>query len=95
MEIKEELKKTKMKNERLMEELRMRMDGLGQYSRRNTLRLYGIVEENNENCKERVLKVINYTLNIAPEKIERCHRAGKYNRHKTRSVLVKFSSYKD
>ena len=72
-------------------------DCLEQYSRRNTLRIAGIPERDNEDVGEKILSLCNQKLDvpITKDHIERVHRTGKkvINATKPRPILVKFSSY--
>lgn len=87
------------------EELLSKMDSLEQYSRRQCLRFYGVVEDKKEDVETKVLDVIKNKLNlseITSMHIDRCHRSGKTpdasdqkrSKNKSRPILVKFVSYK-
>ena len=79
----------------LNEKLESSMDDVEQYSRRQSLRVFGIPREDNETAEDVVVKVhdiikeINCDVSI--NLIDRAHRVGK-NRE---DILVKFCSFRD
>lgn len=103
--IDEKLADLKADNERLTREnaalkrrvstLEAQMDGSEQYSRRNSLRISGIPETENEDTDQAVLRVAETIgVNIPPSEIDRSHRLGKPGNRQTRDILVKFTSYR-
>ena len=66
---------------------------LEQYSRRNSIRIFGIEKQTNEKLTETVCKFSKQKLNIdlQPQFIDRCHPVGNYRNRN--AVLVKFVSY--
>lgn len=72
-----------------------KIDNLEQYSRKTSLRVFGIQEQPNENPEQLILGLINskLKLNFDSCKIEACHRIGKKT-DKPRAIIVKFESYK-
>lgn len=76
--------------------LKTELNKLEQYTRRNSVRVFGIAEQAGENLEERVLSVINKNLkiNMTNDKIDRIHRIGKKINNKTRPIIVKFTSYR-
>lgn len=84
--------------EREKEELNKKVDFLEQYTRRNSVRVFGIPEKKNENTDELVLEVFNNNLGlqITAENVDRSHRVGAYNpvSKKPRGIIVKFTSYR-
>lgn len=77
-------------------------DDLEQYSRRNSVRVDGIPENQNEDPMEVALELINSHMkieNISIGDIDRVHRVGRreMNNHsssKPRAVLIKFATYR-
>lgn len=76
-------------------------DELEQYSRRNSLRVSGIPEDNDKDCYTHVLETLNHHLPSLPEpialsEIDRLHRCGKPRADgRPRNVLIKFTSYQN
>ena len=68
-------------------------------SRRNNLRIDGLLESQNEtwaDCEAKVQDLIKRKLKIKDDiKIERAHRTGKIAHGKPRTILFKLHSYKD
>ncbi|XP_065664399.1 uncharacterized protein LOC136086060 [Hydra vulgaris] len=67
-------------------------------SRRNNLRIEGLKESENENwsvSESKVQKMFEDTLGLKSIQIERAHRTGFRNTHKTRPKVVKLLNYKD
>lgn len=85
-------------------------DSLEQYTRRNSLRVFGVPEEEGENTVELAISLINETMEVQPpitiEDIDRVHRTGKKDsptsraaanstqETKPRAILVKFATYR-
>lgn len=71
-------------------------DALEQYTRRNSLRVFGINEQNNENLEAKMIEVFktHLKIDIKNEYIDRIHRVGRYVNGKMRAVIIKFVSYK-
>jgi hypothetical protein len=71
-----------------------RAEELDAYSRRNNLRVYGIKEESEKDCEEKVLNIIQDTLkvNVKKEDVEAMHRLGakKDNNQSSRGIIVRF-----
>ena len=80
-------KELKEKNEQItklqqrVSSLESENDSLEQYTRRNSLRVFGVPEEENEDTAQRALSLINQTIKadppIAIEDIDRVHRIGR------------------
>jgi exosome complex exonuclease DIS3/RRP44 len=74
-------------------------DELEQYSRRNSVRVTGIREDEDKECYMHVIDTLNENLPCLPEpitisEIDRLHRSGKPRQDGTpRPVLIKFTSY--
>ena len=83
---------------KLKDKFENKCDELEQYSRRNSLRISGITElENNDDPCQRSLdlfKEMNINPPISIEDTERIHRVGVKQDVKPRSILVKFSNYR-
>lgn len=81
-------------------DLEMQNDALEQYTRRNSVRIAGIQEEDDECCETKVLDTLNSIMGVSPpitaDQIDRLHRVGKSNSaaSKPRSIIVKFTSYR-
>ena len=91
-----------------LENIRRQCEGQEQYSRRNCLRLFGILEKDGENTQDLVIKMFKEKLEVDVNAVEidRVHRLGPANGGRTvtrgaarqdkvggRPVLVKFISY--
>ena len=78
------------KLEKRVSDLELQVDDLEQYSRLNSLCINGIKETENENLTEKVLDLINNTLELSPsatvDQIDRMHRTAKTNYKST--VLI-------
>lgn len=82
--------------------LNNRNDDLEQYTRRNSMRITGIVEEDDEDCAQKVLDVANNTLGLSPPlsltDIDRAHRTGRIRmtsgQVQPRPLLVKMATYR-
>ena len=79
-------------------DLENRLTDLEQYSRKNTLKIEGIEETNDENTFDTVLDVCK-KLNVDPpielKDIDNCHRVGRSSTNgRPRAIIVKFSSYR-
>ncbi|KAK5643906.1 hypothetical protein RI129_007751 [Pyrocoelia pectoralis] len=74
------------------------LDKLEQYTRRNSIIIYGIPEKNNEDIIVNILDLFQNKLNatLSVENIDRAHRLGKRHdeRNSARPVIVKFVSYR-
>ena len=70
---------TKLENEN--EELREKIDDQEQYTRRASIRVFGIPENTPGNCEEKILALCNEHMHLAPpillDEIEVSHRTGK------------------
>ncbi|KAK9685344.1 hypothetical protein QE152_g38115 [Popillia japonica] len=70
-----------------------KLDDLEQYSRANSVRIYGLPESEHENITEKVISVCKDKLGIMVNKemIDICHRL-RHNEQGSRPVIVKFCS---
>lgn len=93
----------KSKNEQLRREneiLNEKLDGLEQYTRRNSVRVFGVPEEERENVDAKMVSLFNDKLGVpvSVNDIDRCHRVGVFsNKDKlkqSRPIIVKFVSYR-
>ena len=79
--------------------LEHRLDDFEQYSRRNSLIVYGIPEEEQENTDKKIIEAAKQHLNvdILATAIDRTHRLGaktdRTGESRTRPIIVKFNSY--
>lgn len=81
-------------NKRLVKtisDLTIRCDDSEQYSRINTLEIYGVPEMPNENVTKTVIDVARaLDVEIKEEMIDACHRLPKVNNRPTSGIIVKF-----
>lgn len=75
------------------------LNDLEQYGRRYNLRLNNVHLEEDSNCEEVVLNILNRALPkeaspILSQDIDRCHPIGRLNKNNNRQVIIKFISYK-
>ena len=76
-------------------QLRYQLDRQEQYSRRETIRLTGLKEEEEEDTEKKIMQVFQDTgADVKPDDIAVVHRVGKKGAGKNRPVLVKFVSRK-
>ena len=80
-----------------VEELKVTADKQEQYSRRNSLRIFGLPETEHEGASEVALQLTNNDLGLDITTIDRAYRVGRQNTERTspRPILVKFATYKD
>lgn len=89
-----DLKRELVKKDNQIMHLQDRVDELEQYSRRNSVRISGIPEEEHENTDEIVQKVAeSLGVEMSLEAIDRSHRAGRKGDY-VRPILCKFVSYR-
>ena len=73
------------------------LDEMEQYSRRNSLRISGVMETESEDVVKKAMELFNDTMGVTVEedKIDRIHRVGKKTEDATkpRQILVKFATY--
>nr|CAH7735330.1 unnamed protein product [Callosobruchus chinensis] len=84
-------------NEIKIEESNRKIEQLQQFSKRCNLRVFGIIESNNEKCREVLHNVIKTKLkltSITPEDIEMAYRCGSKKEGPPRAILVRFYSAK-
>lgn len=78
--------------------LQEKNDQLEQYSRRNSVRVAGIAEEDREDATQKVLDVLNNHMSLDPpltlEHVDRAHRTGAPNPGRPRAILLKLTSYR-
>ena len=90
---------TKKKVEDIQNEfssVKFEINRLEQYSRKSSIRVYGIEESQEEKVGEKALSKIQEEINveISPDDVDIVHRVGKRSEEGPRSILVKFSSHK-
>ncbi|CAG9823863.1 unnamed protein product [Phaedon cochleariae] len=71
------------------------MDRMDQESRRTNLRIFSFKENQQENTREEVIKLLNskMALNLTTRDIELCYRVGKRIDNKNRGIFLKLKSY--
>lgn len=75
----------------VIEEMNIKVDDQEQYSRANTLEIYGVPESPNENVVQTVLDIGKALhLDLKEEMIDACHRLRKLNNRPTPGIIVKF-----
>ena len=83
--------------EQKINNLEMKADEQEQYSRRNSLRMSEVEEDENENVNQKVLDILNSKLDlespVSIDNIDRIHRVVKRYPNKNRSILIKFATY--
>lgn len=93
-----EVKGLKKENKSLkstVAKLEKAVDAGEQYSRRNSLRMSGIEEENAEDTDAIVLDIARAIgSDIDINEIDRSHRVGKPKAGKAREIIIKFSTYR-
>ena len=80
------------------QELKEKLRDMEDWSRRNNLRIDGIVEDYDETwevTEKKVQSMFINNLNLDDIKIERPHRMGRGQDGKIRTVIIKLLSYKD
>jgi hypothetical protein len=74
-------------------QLRFQLDKQEQYSRRESIRIQGIKEEEEEEVEEKVFKMFSdMGCDLKKEDVSAVHRTGKKKRDQDRHILVKFVS---
>ncbi len=83
-------------NGRRLTDLDFLLDKQEQYSRKTSIRIFDVKEEESENCEELCINVLKEEIGVEvkPEEIEIVHRVGRVQKDKTRAILVKFLSHK-
>lgn len=89
-----ELELTVHKQDGIIKSLKDSHEKYEKFTRKNNFLVYGLVEQDNENCLATMLDVLNtqMRLNIEETSIESCFRLGKVNKTKSRPLLVKCNS---
>lgn len=79
----------------LRAELEDKNEQLEQYTRRNSLRVFGVPESIGESTDELILQVAqSVNVHIDPKEIDRSHRVGQAFPGKPRPIIVKFTSFR-
>jgi hypothetical protein len=99
-----EIRKKNIELEELLHERETRLksheimiNNLEHYTRRNSIRIYGLPDDKNESAEEsrnKVLKMCSDKLNIklSPIEIDIAHRLGKFTTDGNRPIICKFTS---
>lgn len=84
------------KIDKLTKQFDEKVDNLEQYTRRNNIRIFGVLEDKNEDLECNLINMFKEKANIGIESIfiDRCHRLGPHQLNKNRPVIIKFISYK-
>ena len=92
IQLKKEVKELRSENEKLKE----RVIANEIQSRRDNLILHGIPESRNENLFNKILEALaSAGIPFTEREIVRCHRLGKFIKHRQRPVIVRFHHYHD
>lgn len=75
--------------------LKMKLTKMEAYSRRDNLLFFGISEEKEENCTEKVSLIITKHMGLQNIKFTRVHRLGQFKAGVTRPVIAKFHFFPD
>ena len=83
-----------------LKDLESRIDKLEDFSRRDNLLFFGFAEQREEDCADKVKRLICDTIlkgdtNAKNIEFIRVHRLGQYNSEYKRAIIVKFREYKD
>ena len=104
-EFRDEIRQLREENQ----QLKQKVNNLEQYSRRNSIRIFGIEETENESCNSVVKAFLKDQLGVIAqeEHFDRIHRVGKKtkdtrvltrssvsNKPRPRPLIVKFTSYR-
>jgi hypothetical protein len=77
--------------------LEVKLESQEQYSRRNSLRLSGVPEEEGELVPNLVIETLNENLTLDPplklDELDRAHRVGPKVTGQSRPILIKFAAY--
>ena len=90
--------KVKTIENKFTNEVQRKLTEIEDRSRRNNIRIEGVVQESYESWDQTETMVNNLLkdkLEIENVKIERVHRAGRTNEEKTRTIVCKLLDYKD
>ena len=97
-QLKREITTVKRENLQLRDDLiynKNRINDLEQYSRRNSIRIFGLPEESNEShyeCQCKVLNLVNDRLQVSMNEndIDAIHRTGTNRDGRPRGIIIKF-----
>ena len=98
--IKEKIQKTELclKNDENIEDLKRKMVDMEDRSRRQNLRVDGLIEEEHEDwnqCQMKVKEIFRQNLNLENVDIDRAHRTGKKTENRSRTIILKLKNYED
>ena len=82
--------------ERKVQDLNFEINRLEQYSRKSSIRIYEIREEEREKVTEKVLNTVKEEIGVelTADEIDITHKAGQKRQDMSRGILVKFVSHK-
>lgn len=91
------LESTITEKETIIAKLEDRIQDLEQYSRRNSLRVFGIPEAPREDAQAVVVNMFKKSMGVTLNNfsLDRVHRIGKPSQGKIRPIIVKFTNYND
>lgn len=96
--LKKSVSEYERKTRKLEEQLSVATDELEQYQRRNSLRVFGVAEDEAEDTDNQLIQIVQEKLGIEVCKadIDRSHRVGRKvsGATKPRPIIVKFVSYR-
>ena len=92
----EDLEKVIEQKEDRITKLERASNDLQQYSRRSSVRIFGVAEKSKENTDQIACDIAQEHLGIQllPDDIDRSHRVGKRSGKNPRAIIVKFCSYR-
>ncbi len=94
--LRREINPLKTELAQLRHDVQQRTDELEQYSRRNTIRIAGAPEDEDDNTETTALGILQMAHErLAFSDIDRVHRVGRREPGRGRDILVKFLSYWD
>ena len=83
--------------EKKVTDLQNETDRLEQYSRRNSIRITNVPEDDDEDTSEKVFTLVNEKMRLEPpldiSEIDRLHRVGR-KENTPRAIIVKFATYR-
>ncbi len=77
----------------VIKQLQIQVDDFQQFSKRKSLRIDGITEENGEDAKQLITQLVTQKMQVSlyPEDINLSYRVGKKTENKIRHIMVKFN----
>jgi arginyl-tRNA synthetase len=88
-------RKSSVNSRKELEQIKIELNRQAQYTRKDNLRMFGVKEKDDEDCKKVVCTVINKSLdvNIVPSDIAVAHRLPKSGKQKHRPIIVRLKDH--